>query len=154
LQKATIVLVSAVLVGLSVGAARAEICYKLDGFSDVLRLSEINDLGATGSSHILVFGNWIAHGSYTLPVVGALELNSGSTSTRRLGIHGTNNTMSFGGNPSCVLDGFPGGSFFVNCEGAQNDPPFTASGSPITSVSCTGLPPSGPSNGGSPIGAK
>jgi hypothetical protein len=152
MKKATVVLISALLVGLSVGAARAEVCYKLNPFPDVLRLSELNDLGATGDSHILVYGNWIAHGAYTLPVVGALELNNGSTSTRRLGIHGTNNTASFGSNPSCVLDGFPGGAWFLNCEGAGSDPAFTNSGSPLTSISCAGLQPSSPTSAGPPAG--
>jgi hypothetical protein len=147
MKKATVVLVSTLLVGLSVGAARAEICYRLDPFGDVLRLSQI-----TNGAHILVFGKLFYPGLYTLPVVGALELNSGSTSTRRLGIHGTNNTTFFAGNSNCVLDGTPGGSFFANCEGATSDPPFMNSGGPLTPVSCAGLPEFSPANAGPPLG--
>ena len=138
MKKATVVLAALVLVVLMVAAAQAEICYQLSPFGDVLRLNvEIND-GPVGASHHLVYGNWVFAGVYTLPLVGARELNVGSTTIRRLGIHGTNPTAFFGGNRICALDGIPGAAWTLACA-AGAGAPFFANGSALTAISCDGL---------------
>src|SRR4051794_13849816 len=74
----------------SAGAQATEVCFKLDPFIDVLRL----EFGPLTHGHRNVYGNWIAPGLFTFPVSGAYELNSGSTTVRRLGIVGTNGTTT------------------------------------------------------------
>ena len=115
-----------VFFSISIGIAEAEVCYKLTPFIDVLRLNEMTfvDSDAAGT-HTLVNGNWIARGFYTLPVVGSEELDSGSTSVRRLGIH-------------CVLDGLPGGAWSLSCDGKVTGI-FNNSGGSLTPISCAGL---------------
>jgi hypothetical protein len=143
MRKATLFLTPIALISLAIGTAQAEVCYRLNPFVDVLRLSETTFVEpSTGGSHALVAGNWIAHGFYTLPVVGSLELDAGSTTVTRLGIHGTQKTTNFfGGHSSCVLDGAPGGSWFLSCNGRVNGI-FNNSGSSLSPVSCVGLPAS------------
>jgi hypothetical protein len=124
------------------GTAGAEVCFKLNPFRDVLRLE------ITGTSHHLVYGNWIAPGAYTLPVAGARELNTGSTTVRRIGITGTNAQTTgtdtdpppFGGNLICGLDGIPGGAWKIQCTGKAK--PFAASGPTMAPVNCNTLAPS------------
>jgi hypothetical protein len=140
MKKFSIAIAVILLSALAFGSAHAETCYRLTPFVDVLRLNVEISEGATGSAHHLVYGNWIT-GSYTLPVVGARELNRGSTSTRRLGIHGTNNTAAFGNNPDCLLDGIPGGAWFLNCDGGTGAR-FRNQGTSLTPISCPGLAPS------------
>src|SRR5262245_36345692 len=81
-------------------------CFKLDPFNDILKLTF--DVARFG--HQNVYGIWIGPGFYTLPVSGAFELDSGSTTKRRLGIVGTN-PGAFAGNLICGLDGVPGAGF-------------------------------------------
>jgi hypothetical protein len=150
MKKIAVIMATMGLVALTAAGARAEVCYRLFPFSDVLRLNIEIDDGATGSSHHTVAGNWIT-GSYTLPVVGARELNRGSLSTRRLGIHGTNNTAAFGSNPNCILDGIPGAAWFLNCVGGPGAR-FTNSGTSLQPVSCSALPVSSPALAGPEAG--
>ena len=139
MKKASVLMAALGLVALTVAGAQAETYYKLQPFPDILRL-QIITVDADGSTvtHQAVAGNWIASGFYTLPVTGAREFNLGTTSVRRLGIHGTNNGASFGGNPNCVLDGISGGAWFLNCVGGTGAT-FRNSGSPLQSISCSGL---------------
>jgi len=120
--------------------AQAETCYVLKPFVDVLRLNVQITEGGPNSMHEAVYGNWITS-SYTLPVVGARELNLGSNTQRRLGIHGTNNSSFFGGNPACVLDGIPGGKWSLSCFGGGSGR-FSNSGTALAPISCASLPPS------------
>ena len=119
--------------------AQAETCYQLKPFVDVLRLDVQITEGGTNSTHEAAYGNWITS-SYTLPVVGARELNVGSSSVRRLGIHGTNDSSSFGSNPACVLDGIPGGKWSLSCFGGGSGR-FSNSGTDLAPISCSSLPP-------------
>ena len=142
MRKETLFLTPLALFGLAIGTAQAEVCYRLNPFVDVLRLSQTTFVEpSTGGSHAVVAGNWIAHGFYTLPVVGSLELDAGSTTVTRLGIHGTQKTSAFGGHSNCVLDGTPGGSWFISCNG-KVDGIFNNSGSALSPISCVGLPAS------------
>ena len=142
MHKVTLFSIPLALFGLTISNAQAEVCYRLNPFVDVLRLSQTTFVEpSTGGSHALVAGNWIAHGFYTLPVVGSLELDAGSTTVTRLGIHGTQKTSFFGGHSSCVLDGTPGGTWFLSCNG-RVDGIFNNSGSALSPISCVGLPAS------------
>jgi hypothetical protein len=143
MKKATVALAVLMLVVLTVAVAQAEICYRLQPFGDVLRLDVEIDDGPPGASHQLIYGNWILAGVYTLPVVGARELNAGSTTIRRLGIHGTNPTAFFGGNRICAVDGIPGGTWTVACTAGAGAPFFVGPGGTVlAAISCDGLSPS------------
>ncbi len=143
MHNATFFSIPLALFSLAIGTAQAEVCYRLNPFVDVLRLSQTTFVEpSTGGSHAVVSGNWIAHGFYTLPVVGSLELDSGSTTVTRLGIHGTQKTANFfAGHSNCILDGTPGGSWFLSCNG-RVDGIFNNSGPTLSPVSCVGLPAS------------
>src|SRR5580704_10779816 len=134
------VLASSVFLGMAFGTAQAEICYKLSPFIDIFRLERLDALGA--DNHTLVFGNWIATGSYTLPIVGAYELAVGSTTVRRLGVHGVNCPGCGSGFIDCAFNGIPGGAWNFTCQ--QGSGSFSNSGSPLTSIGCPGQPISGP----------
>jgi hypothetical protein len=148
------IIASSLLLGSGIGAAHAEICWKLTPFPDVIRVTEITDEGNTsplgtkgsefGSTHRLVFGNWIAHGFYTLPIVGAIEFDNSSTATAqklRFGVHGTNHTAAFFGNHSdCTLDALLGGGWKLSCDGNVNTAPFNNSGSAFTLIDCENQP--------------
>lgn len=125
----------------STGAQASEGCFKLTPFSDILKL----EFGAVTNRHQNVYGNWIAPGSYTLPVSGAYELKSGSQSVKRLGIVGTNITASFNGNLICGLDGTKGGAWKLSCSGGTGAN-YQNSGT-LTQVSCAGLSPSSAATG-------
>jgi hypothetical protein len=121
----------------STGAQATEVCFKLDPFVDILRLESPF---VSGANHVNVYGNWIAPGSYTLPVSGASEFDLGSTTVRRLGIVGTNATANFNDNLICGLDGIEGGGWEVNGSGGTSGN-FQVSGT-LTPISCAGLAPS------------
>lgn len=154
MKKVTVVLTLSVLLGLTVSAAQAtETCYQLEPFSDILRFGTRNSgpLTPPGRRHTLIHGNWIALGVYTIPFTGSVELDVGSTTTKRLGIHGTNGDGGFpptffGGQPSCLLDGYPGGPWFISCSGGTSSP-FVNSGNPLKLIPCGGQPPSSPGSG-------
>jgi hypothetical protein len=151
MKKTTIAMAVSALFALTVGVAQAEVCYKLNPFVDILRLNTVtNDSSTVGAVHKLTHGNWIS-GAYTLPVVGAIEFKDGSTTVRRLGIHGTNNTTAFGNNPICALDGIPGQPWFLVCT-AGPGVRFTNNGSALTSIPCNGLAPSLSTDGGAAAG--
>jgi hypothetical protein len=152
MKNVAILTVALVLVVLTGAVAQAEICYRLSPFSDVLRLNIDASLGAVGSQHENVYGNWISS-AYSLPVSGARELNRGSTSVRRLGIVGTQNTANFAANRICALDGIPGGAWTLTCVGGPGAR-FINAGTPLAAISCLGLAPSalddGPAAGDGP----
>ena len=136
MKKAIVVLAALVLLAWTATMVQAETCYRLEPFIDVLRLNVQIIEGPIRGEHHLVYGNWIASDFYTLPVVGARELDKDSTSTRRLGIHGTNNTEFFGANPICILDGIPDEAWFLVCTGGVEGV-FTNNGPNLASISCT-----------------
>jgi hypothetical protein len=145
MKKATVAMTIVMLSAL-MSVAHAETCYKLQPFSDILRLDVLITEGGPSSMHEAVYGDWVTS-SYTLPVVGARELNVGSTSQRRLGIHGTNDTSNFGGNPACVLDGTPGGAWSISCFGGGSGR-FAVTGTNLASISCSSLPAAAVEPGG------
>lgn len=126
------------------GVAQAEVCYKLNPFIDVIRLSVLVSPESLSVKHQMLYGNWIATGAYTLPVTGARELKSGGGG-RRVGLVGTNtSTIAWGGNLICGVDGIPGGAWKAQCSGNATDDNFQVSGTPFSVVSCGSLPTSAP----------
>lgn len=149
MKTAKTILASSIFLGMAIGSAHAEVCYRLMPFNDILRLSRTDFVdNNVGGTHRVINGNWILHGFYTLPVVGSLELDTGSLAVLRLGIHGTNHTASFGNHSDCTLDGVPGvagglrGSCVGRVAGIFNN---TAT---LTPISCAGLAASGPAEPG------
>jgi hypothetical protein len=157
LKTAKIVLASSVFLGMAFGTARAEICWKLTPFIDVIRVTEITDNGNApaksnfGSTHNLVFGNWIAGTTYTQPIVGAIEFDNTSTSPSqklRFGVHGVNHTTTaFGNHTDCTLNALLGAGWTVSCTGNVNTAPFNISGTPFTLVDCENQPAFAPTEG-------
>jgi hypothetical protein len=148
------VLASSVFLGMALGTAHAEICWRLTPFVDVIRVTEITDNGNApvasnfGSTHNLVFGNWIA-ATYTQPIVGAIEFDKTSTSTSqklRFGVHGVNHTTSFGNHTDCTLNALLGAGWSLSCTGNVAGI-FNSSGTPFTLISCENQPPFSPAEG-------
>jgi hypothetical protein len=137
MKKATVAM-AVVMLSALLSVAHAETCYKLQPFTDILRLDVLITEGGPSSMHEAVYGDWVTS-SYTLPVVGSRELNVGSLSQRRVGIHGTNNGSAFGANPACVLDGIPGGAWSLSCFGGGNGR-FANSGTNLAPINCNALP--------------
>jgi len=129
MKKAIVLMAALVLVTLLGSFAQAEQCYNLSPFSDVIHLSHIS----SGPDRSL-FGNWIATGAYSLPVVGAREANLNG-GPKRVSLNGTNDTADFGGNPICAIDGVLNGAWSLTCVGGSNGT-FTTSGSAFAQVSC------------------
>jgi len=75
-----------------------QICWGMDIYSDIIKVSQL----PTGNGHKLVNGVWFAS-TYNNPVVGTMEWDTDGIS-KRLSLHATNNTVSFGGFKDCVLD--------------------------------------------------
>jgi hypothetical protein len=164
MKGAKTVLASSILLGMAFSTAQAEICWRLTPFTDVIRATEFSVQGnapATGSNfgstHNLVFGNWIAAGgsavgagggsaSYTLPFVGAIEFDTASTTSAQLsqlGIHATNNTTYFGSHVNCTLAASLGGLWKVSCNGftgSYSNYGGTAANT-FTLIDCESLPP-------------
>ena len=150
----------------AIGTAQAEICWRLDPFIDVIRVTQLTDSGSMtgsekGSTHTLVFGQWVAGNVYNLPVVGAIEIDVPlSTPTKlRFNVHGSNHTEFFGNHTDCTLDAQLGAGWTLSCDG--NVPGiFNNSGSSFPLIDCENLPPAppftwtGPGNvaGASPAG--
>ncbi len=133
MKKLTVLMAALVLVTLMGSLAQAQqVCYKLNPFSDVIKLSY-----HTVGSNTNLFGNWTTI-FYTLPVVGAREANLNG-GPKRVSVHGTNNTGDFSGNPICALDGVVNGAFTITCVGGSGGT-FTNTGTNITPVSCTADP--------------
>jgi hypothetical protein len=142
MRKKTLFLTPLALFGLAIGTAQAETCFRLTPFIDILRLSETAFVDSNvGGTHTLVVGNWIAGRIYTVPVVGSLELDVGSTTVQRLGLQGINKPGGGSGFSDCTLDGIPGGAWDLACSG-RNTGLFNNTGTSLTPISCTGLPPS------------
>lgn len=134
---------SLVAIASSANAAPVQVCYKLNPFGDYLKLVR-NDVGPGG--HRALYGSWIFPGGYTIPVSGAFELEAGSTTVRKVGIVGANNSTSFGDNLICGLSGTPGGAWELNCSGGSSNVNFQNSGT-FNQISCFGLAPSLGSSG-------
>ena len=129
------VLASSVFLGMAFGTAHAEICYKTPPFTDIIRVAETKYLDeASGGTHTLVVGNWTAGSSYSLPVVGSLDVsvNPGGI---RFGIHGTQHTTSFGNHSDCTLDATVGGAGSTSCDGRVAGI-FNVTGWTLVPVSC------------------
>jgi hypothetical protein len=137
--------VATVLIGASiVPALAAEECYGLSPFIDVVRINNDATGDGTGVSHTAVTGNWVVGGLYTLPISGARELDVGSSTTKRIGVIGTNNIAAdFGGNQICSLDFYVNGNFTIQCSGGAAGN-YQISGGPVTKVSCVTAPKSSP----------
>jgi hypothetical protein len=131
MKKATVVMAGVVLLTLmSSFANAADFCYQLSPFVDVLKLSQTNV-----GTHKLLFGDWVASGSYALPSVGAKELDVNGV-PRRIGIHATNNSADFGGNMDCVLDGIANQPWALQCSGNAAGP-FSITGDSLKVISCS-----------------
>jgi hypothetical protein len=82
--------------------------------------------------------------SLTQPISGARELDLGSSTTKRIGVIGTNNNPAlFGGNQTCSLDAYIAGNWRLQCSGGTTGN-FQNSGSPFAKVSCVTAPKSSP----------
>jgi hypothetical protein len=135
-------LISSLFLGMALGTAHAETCFKLTPFIDVIRLSEVTLADPNvGGTHTLLVGNWVAGNLYTLPVVGSLELDVGSTTVHRLGVHGINKPGGGSGFSDCTLDGIPGGAWDLACDGRKAGM-FNNTGTALTPIACTGVAPS------------
>ncbi len=120
--------------------ARAETCYKLVPYVDVIRLTAFQSQSSvTGDNHILMYGNWLS-GSNDLPVVGSRELIHGSTTVRRLALFGLI-PESVNGNPLCTLMGTTGSAWTLVCTGGAGAR-FTNHGTSLSVVTCSGVAPS------------
>jgi len=134
-------LTASIIIGLGIGTARAEICYKLNPFPDVVRVSETMALDeAVEGSHTAVVGNWTAGNIYSLPVVGSLDTDvpRANPPVLRLGLHGTQHTANFGNHSDCTLDGVPNGPWTLSCDGRVAGI-FNNSGGSLTTISCDTL---------------
>lgn len=134
-------LVSSMILGLAIGTAHAEICYRLDPFPDVVRVNETMSLDeAVEGSHTAVVGNWSFGNAYSLPVVGSLDTDvpRSNPPALRLGLHGTQHTAAFGNHSDCTLDGVPNGAWTLSCSGRVAGI-FNNSGSPLATISCDTL---------------
>jgi hypothetical protein len=114
------------LIFMAVPAQAQRACWQLSPFIDKIELGYERH-----TVHYVLHGKWVTS-SYFLPVVGNLSPDGAGWN---LGIHGTNNTTSFGGFDNCVLDADLNGSFTgpwtLDC-GAGG---FTNSGT-LTLISC------------------
>jgi hypothetical protein len=140
MKKTSVLCAALALAALPIGIAQAEVCYKLDSFSDVIRLDiQIND-DVAGRGHQDVHGSWISPGYNTYPVSGARELVLGSSTVRHLFIIGSDNVPTT--LRTCALDGIPAGAWKLMCtDGVTN------SGVNMARVSCPPQPISGPMAG-------
>jgi hypothetical protein len=144
MKVASSALVSAIFCSAAIGAAHAEVCWKLNPFIDVIRVAQTTfvDEQATGTAigtHSLVVGIWGAGNFYSLPIVGSIDTDI-PTSTplkQRFGVHGTNHTTLFGNHSDCVLDAQLGSTptWKLSCTGNVAGI-FNNSGT-FTSVPCT-----------------
>jgi hypothetical protein len=137
---ALVLLVFALIAGFTAAKSEAgQICWGMDVFADIIKVS----VTPTGSGHKIVNGVWFA-GSYLNPVTGTFEKDFDGTS-RRLSLHATNNTTSFGGFRDCILDADLSavsvpkweGPGIVDCGAGA----FPVSGFNLIRVNCTTLLP-------------
>lgn len=122
-------------------AAHADVCYRLDAYRDIIRLSFVKSPGKGDKRHMLAFGNWIAPEYSSYPVTGAYEADTGTTG-RVLSLVGPH----FPGSQyaTCAFRGKPGGNWELKCAG---DVFFRNTGSNFRKVSCRGLPSRTGANG-------
>jgi hypothetical protein len=128
--------------GAAISTARAEECWRLFPFPDVVRVAETTYVDdKVAGTHTLVVGKWDAGNFYSLPVVGSLDINIPLTSpsTQRFGVHGTNHTTAFGNHSDCTLDAQLDGPWKLSCDG-NVDGIFNNSGTPFAHVSCAAAP--------------
>ena len=116
-----------------------QICWGMDSYADIIKVSTL----PTGSGHKLVNGVWYAS-PYNNPVVGTMEWDTDGTS-KRLSLHATNNTISFGGFKDCVLDADLSSSSTPKWEGPAvvdcGAGGFPVSGFNLIRINCTTLVP-------------
>jgi hypothetical protein len=120
MKVASVLLGSAVMFGAAISTSQAEICWRLSPFIDVVRVAETTFVDeAVGGSHTLVVGSWVAGNSYSLPIVGSIDVNVPVTNprTQRFGVHGTNHTTGFGNHSYCTLDAQLGAGWKLSCDG-------------------------------------
>jgi hypothetical protein len=120
MKVATALLGSAMIFGGTIVPVRAEICWRLSPFGDVVRVAETTFVDeAVEGTHTLVVGNWAGGNSYALPIVGSIDTNVPRTTppTLRLGVHGTNHTIFFANHSDCTLDAQLGGVWKLSCDG-------------------------------------
>jgi hypothetical protein len=137
MKTAKTVLASSIVLGMALGTAHAEICYRLTPFPDVIRLAQMSVQDeAAGGSHTLVFGNWTAGGVPSKPVVGSLDVSVNPSGTR-LGLHGTLHGGDCAGHSDVSLDGIPGGPWDLSCGGKVAG--FFNNSGTLTVISCDTL---------------
>jgi hypothetical protein len=165
IKTAKTVLASLVCLGMALGTARAETCWRLSPAVDIIRATQITDEGNSppgsnfGSTHKLVFGNWVLPPPFTsvyeLPFVGAIEFDNTSTPTSqklRFNVHASNHTTAFGNHTDCTLDALLGAGWTLSCTGNVNTAPFNTRGTPFLLVDCENQPAFGPTEGAKPAG--
>lgn len=137
------ILASALTLGLTFGAARAEVCYQLSPFIDVIRLAQLKSADeTTEAEHRLVFGNWTAANLYSLPVVGSIDVDvpRANPLRYRIALHGANNIANPNdtGFTDCTLAATLGGGWNYTCVGNKAGL-FNSSGASFTQISCDTL---------------
>jgi hypothetical protein len=137
MKTAKTVLASSIFLGMAVGTAHAEICFRLSPFIDVIRLAQITVQDeAAGGSHTLLVDNWTAGGVPSKPVVGSLDVSVNPPGTR-LGLHGTLHGGDCAGHSDVTLDGVPGGQWNLSCDGKVAG--FFNNSGTLTVISCDTL---------------
>jgi hypothetical protein len=138
MKVASTALISAMVFGTAIGAARAEICYKLTPFIDVIRLAQVTVTDeAPNGTHTLLVGNWI--GVFSKPVVGSFDVSVNPSGTR-IGLHGTLHGGDCVGHSDITLDGVPGGAWHLSCDGGV--PGIFNNSGTLISISCDSAGPS------------
>jgi len=137
------ILASTLALGVAISSARAEVCYQLSPFIDVIRLAQLKSADeTTEAEHRLVFGNWTAGNFYSLPVVGSVDVDvpRASPLKYRVTLHGANNIANPNdtGFTDCTLNGLLGGGWNYTCVGNKAGL-FNSSGASFTQISCDTL---------------
>jgi hypothetical protein len=144
MKVASTVLGSAMILGGTIGATHAELCFKLSPFIDNIRLAQIAiqdeapaSASVGGGTHWLLVGNWTAGGfTPSKPVVGSLD-SSFPGGGLRLGLHGTLHGGDCGGHSEVTLDGVVGGAWNLSCDGKVAG--FFSNSGTLTPISCDTL---------------
>jgi hypothetical protein len=148
MKVASTILGSAMIFGVAIGAAQAEICLKLNPFPDVIRLAEVSvadeanpasNGSVGGGTHSLVVGNWTAF--ISKPVVGSLDYNQPGGGLR-LGLHGTLHNGDCAGHSDVTLDGVIGGAWSLSCDGRVAG--FFSNSGTLAQISCDVLTTAAP----------
>ena len=140
---AKMILASTLTLGVAMSSARAEVCYQLSPFIDVIRLGQLKAADETAEAeHRIVFGNWTAGNLYSLPVVGSIDVDVPRTNPLRyrVALHGANNIANPNdtGFTDCTLNALLGGGWNYTCVGNKAGL-FNSSGAAFTQISCDTL---------------